>query len=1134
MPVSPFIDQLLAALWRASWQDSLLIVLVLLAQVVLRRRLSAGWRSTLWVLVIVRLSLPVTPSSQWSVFNLASRLDTQHPSTLDATEPTDAQTHRSAGLRHSEDHGYLWEMTPESFDDAVSHALSQTPWTQATDAALLPATQTTLGLREPADNFPRDWLPALFWIWLGGVAILGTRIVCGAALLSRCIRSGARVTDRAVLDLLEQSRELMGVHRSPALVETEAVDGPALFGLVRPRLLLPPGILGRLNDSELRHVFLHELAHLRRHDALLNWAAALLQTLHWFNPIVWFAMARMRLDRELACDALVLARTDGGEQRAYGATLLKLVSGLTGGQRVAGLVGIGEGSTHVKQRIRAIASFRRPGRVSIFAGMSILFLLAAISLTDARANRDAEGQDNERSESASEQVEKPVEPSAPPEMKPTLTTPPQAAGTTGGESTIDSKVSTLPGPNPIASTKLVHVGPGRLAIQSKLDRIILDEVQFEGMALLDVLNYLGTVAREHDPDQEGVNFLVNTNLADVMVRDTSVLRKIRLGDVLDAIARAGDRPIRYSVQEFAVHFTLAPPELVVELETRIYKVTPERFLDSIRASGLDVNEGESPADWVRALLAAAGVELQPPKQIYFNDRKGVLMVRATAPELEIIQKAIETFDVPADEENESPNGNERDPQVESRREGLQVDPWSVADIAGEPSRSEPAQASDIARHRQSVESRLRNIVIDELGFESVPLWKAVRQLEAESILQDLEGQGVRIYLDESLNALHFNNSVDPTTGRSESWFDLESIVIRIMPPIRKVRLGDVLDAMVRVADQPIQYAVAGRGIVFSRKPPEQVTRLETRIYRLEPKSFEESLRRIPTLPQLSVPEYEQTAALRGMTSTNVTEDFQVLFRKFVTATGVNTLPPNQIYFKPSKGLLMVRATTEELNNLQMALEVLGVPDTQVNLEVRAVELSRTESREMGFDWFLGNPTPPSVVNATVGSVMGILTERQFPVVLGALERRPDIRTQKVAVAQASSGQRVRIRWELADGTPLRLDCVPDVRTDNTGVGSLDLKLILVPGSGESETERAVEPGASANVLPSDDTIIRRAVVWSGQTVVLGNPPTVEPRPRPDTEASRKQLLVFVTATLLDSTSGGTRRSFDPDTIPPQH
>jgi len=63
----------------------------------------------------------------------------------------------------------------------------------------------------------------------------------------------------------------------------------------------------------LRYVFLHELGHLKRGDILVNWLMALPLVLHWFNPLVWYAIQRIRVDGESACDALALSHALEGE-----------------------------------------------------------------------------------------------------------------------------------------------------------------------------------------------------------------------------------------------------------------------------------------------------------------------------------------------------------------------------------------------------------------------------------------------------------------------------------------------------------------------------------------------------------------------------------------------------------------------------------------------------------------------------------------------------------------------------------------------------------------------------------------------------------------------------------------------------
>jgi general secretion pathway protein D len=91
-----------------------------------------------------------------------------------------------------------------------------------------------------------------------------------------------------------------------------------------------------------------------------------------------------------------------------------------------------------------------------------------------------------------------------------------------------------------------------------------------------------------------------------------------------------------------------------------------------------------------------------------------------------------------------------------------------------------------------------------------------------------------------------------------------------------------------------------------------------------------------------------------VTSTNLTQNSQEVVRQFFIAAGVNVLPPNQIYFNDRKGVLMVRATSAELDVIQQAIEVLNEPPPQITIEAKFVEVGQDDSRELGFDWFLGN------------------------------------------------------------------------------------------------------------------------------------------------------------------------------------
>jgi len=324
----------LSGLLKISAQASVLIVLVLAAQGLCGRSLQPRWRCALWVLVLLRLALPWTVPSPASVFNLfklptVSRIAPPEPAGWAGLEPP---------------------------------APGDTP-----AAAPLPNTE-------------RPWLA---WIWLAGA--LGT---AGCAGLShyRIHRRVARqrpLISETTLGLLEDCKALMGISAPVTLIETRAIESPTLFGFVRPRLLLPAGLASTFTREELRHVFLHELAHIKRGDVFAGWVMLGLQIVHWFNPLVWLAFNRLRADRELACDALALSRARPGENEAYGLTIVKLLERFSHSVWAPSLAGILEDKQQIRERINMIARFHHSNRgsalaVALFAG------LALITFTDAQ------------------------------------------------------------------------------------------------------------------------------------------------------------------------------------------------------------------------------------------------------------------------------------------------------------------------------------------------------------------------------------------------------------------------------------------------------------------------------------------------------------------------------------------------------------------------------------------------------------------------------------------------------------------------------------------------------------------------------------------------------------------------------
>jgi tetratricopeptide (TPR) repeat protein len=176
----------------------------------------------------------------------------------------------------------------------------------------------------------------------------------------------------------------------------------------------------------------------------------------------------------------------------------------------------------------------------------------------------------------------------------------------------------LPKPNLYARTNLIHTSKGRQAIMVKLDRIRVDEVgPWDNLPLGEIVKILDEQARRRDPDKRGINFLINPNvdtaaaaaapiaidpttglpipqpppeavdMSSIAIRINPAMKDLRMAEVLDAIVKVADTPIKYSIEDYAVVFSLRARE-AVPLYNRIIKVDPNTFVQGLESvTGFD-------------------------------------------------------------------------------------------------------------------------------------------------------------------------------------------------------------------------------------------------------------------------------------------------------------------------------------------------------------------------------------------------------------------------------------------------------------------------------------------------------------------------------------------------------------------
>ena len=330
--------------------SSVLILALLALRRLFRRTVSRRMQYALWLLVLVRLLVPVNVGTlAHNVLSAAApvqavvekRLDTPVLYVQDGTERRPAQL-----LPGKESQGE--PLSPPS--DAAQSA-------PADEYSIVTPTYRTVTLSE-----------ALTYVWYAGMAGVGAWFLFTNLRFARALRK-ARTPYR-----------VEGCRYPVYLVS--ALPSPCLFGVLRPAVYLNEKALQ--SPDALRFVLAHEQTHARHLDPLWSLLRGVCLTIYWFDPLVWLAAVLSREDCELACDEGTLRALGADERAAYGKTLLTLVPVCDKPQNpLLGATTMTSGKRSLKERITRIAENRQAKAAAVFAVVALAALVCAVSFTGA-------------------------------------------------------------------------------------------------------------------------------------------------------------------------------------------------------------------------------------------------------------------------------------------------------------------------------------------------------------------------------------------------------------------------------------------------------------------------------------------------------------------------------------------------------------------------------------------------------------------------------------------------------------------------------------------------------------------------------------------------------------------------------
>ena len=486
-------------------------------------------------------------------------------------------------------------------------------------------------------------LPWFFVFWLAGGAVLSFYTLGGWLQARRLERRGTRPVPERWEEVVAELRCRLGIARLVRILESSVVPVPAVVGWLRPVILVPASALTGLSPRQLEAILAHELAHVRRHDYLINLLQTVVETLLFYHPVVWWVSRVVRQEREHCCDDLAVAVC--GDRLVYARALADLEGLRAPSPRLA----MASNGGSLLARIRRLAGVPSgPSSRSWLAGALALGLLPSGMMIRIGGQNPVEGVESTAGMAAAEApAEAPVRVAAVAPRSPEPAPAPQApASAPAGEARRGSEQGVWTGErredgrvqlqlkrrsksekgwnfgSSFAASDLQGLDTGRFELRRDAGTVTF-EGRFDGTG--PGAQGHGTYSFQPDPgyirDMASLGYRVEDKVFELALCDVSrasvrELKSVGYGDLsLDeliefAIFRVTPDFIREVGQ---LGFRDLPAERLVEM--RIHKVTPEylRELSAMGYKDLSLDDAVSfrihkvTPEFVRE-MAAAGYE----------------------------------------------------------------------------------------------------------------------------------------------------------------------------------------------------------------------------------------------------------------------------------------------------------------------------------------------------------------------------------------------------------------------------------------------------------------------------------------------------------------------------------------------
>lgn len=347
-----------------SIMGSIFAIFILLIKTILRQKLSAKIHYYIWFLLILKLIVPLNFQSGLSQFNFIS-----------------------------------FEQQKINISSIVEQNFSSITDLKSNDNKIQDknVTNNYRNSTEVYDRMGFDFkIGAL--IWIIGIIVILLYIIFVNIILSIRIKKLARCQRQDINEILDECKLRLKVSSKICLVYDEKLKSPAVYGVIRPKILISKQIIDKLSSKELKFVFLHEISHIKRKDLIVNMFITIIMVIYWFNPLVWYSLYQFKQDCEIACDATALDVLSMKEVKEYGQTIINMIEVLSEQNLISGALGFS--SKYNRRRIIMISLFSKRSITWSVLALSLTLIVGCSSITKSlNDNKNSDLNKNEVSDS---------------------------------------------------------------------------------------------------------------------------------------------------------------------------------------------------------------------------------------------------------------------------------------------------------------------------------------------------------------------------------------------------------------------------------------------------------------------------------------------------------------------------------------------------------------------------------------------------------------------------------------------------------------------------------------------------------------------------------------------------------------